>query len=170
MSFSLLDLWRRATGVFTQPVPKPIPPVVAPGPVLEPTVGTIYERDEGTRIKVEFQYAPGKWRDVGDKLIGSEPLAASKADGRLWRKLRITVLQGELTGIKLSKSGKNNPKISTPTPLHTVYAKGGVFYVQCSVGPLTVSKKSGWDQANFGVHTKELGQIVQLSAQVMYGE
>lgn len=171
MSFSIVDLWRRAKGVFTQPVPKPTPPVPAPAPTEPPT-------DSGTRIKIERfdrrEVVNGKvvehWTEMPVPLVSSEPLFASKADGRLWRQFRITVLKGRLTFTGVSKSGKNKPAISASVPSGRIMQTGGYFLVACSVGPVTAARSGGHDQANFGVHTKELDQIVQLSAQVMYGQ
>ena len=63
--------------------------------------------------------------------------------------------------------GPHNPKL-VGLKNGDVLKAGDVAVVEYYLGPLTAQISSSWDMVNFGIYSKELGQIVKISAQVYY--
>jgi hypothetical protein len=85
--------------------------------------------------------------------------------GGVWGKTRVTVLSGVLSVTGTSVSGPHNPSISQ---VKGMYSVGQSFVVECALGAPTNNRAGGWDMCGYGVKTSELGQIIQLGAQVVY--
>ena len=150
------------------PVPTPVPvpePEPTPVPVPEP------EPEPTTQIMIEKWLQAGdksRWLDMGQvPLLSSAPVYKSRIGNTSynWTKHRITAINGSQTITQVNVSGPDHPKI-------VGISKGQVLQVgvpaefDLYVGPATAT--SGWAQSNYGIWTKELGEIYRVSAQVMY--
>ena len=82
-------------------------------------------------------------------------------------KIRVTVLEGPLTVTGVYAEGPYSPYINHLEG--NVYQTGEAFEVKCGFGESdAVTKRGDWDQALFGVHTREAGQIIKLSTVITY--
>lgn len=84
--------------------------------------------------------------------------------------VRITVVEGTLTITDTYAEGPHNPTL-TGVVRGQVLNAGDSALVRCDVDPDKRRQQSGlYDIVDFGVYTAELGQILQLSAQVAEDE
>lgn len=147
------------TGVFKpkQPIVIPATPVVVP----VPAAGT-------AKIKIEhYNKNTRSWRVQDVPFASSSEVNIATATNRAVFKLRVTVLEGKLTVQSATCNGPHNPTI-TRFMRNQEFTTGTTFPVDCSLGAQTVNNPGRHDQVNYGVFTKELGQIIQLSAVVSY--
>jgi len=146
--------------VIIKPVPEPIP---EPTPTSEPT----------TKIKIETWFGVGdnpRWLDITPvalPLLSAKAVRASRLRGKSykWTKEKITVLTGTLTISDVNFGGPDHPKIKGVS-IGMIYQEGESFEVEYWVGPATKTKQ--WAMSNYSIWTKELGEIIRVSAQVLY--
>jgi hypothetical protein len=141
------------------PIPAPIPAPTEPLPAL-PVAGAPV-------IKIEnYSRSMRRWMVMPVPFASSSEVWASKL-GCVFFKVRVTVLEGSLTVTGTYCNGPHSPTI-TKFSRNQVFAVGESFIVECYIAPSTVKTKEANAQVNFGLHTLDLGQIIQLTALVMY--
>lgn len=161
---------------FTEPVPKPVP-VPTPAPEAPAPTGTVIELEQRSR--------PGGWVKVREwpagraPLYGSSPVDVTRLSSTgIWYEAIFTVLTGTLTITDVAVGGFHKPRIvlkkrglfALLTVQKGVTLKAGEkLYCYFILGDVSNVGSGGWKQANYAVHSKELGQIVHLSAQVLKG-
>jgi hypothetical protein len=151
------------------PVPTPIP--VTPTQIPS----------SGTKLMLRHKRRPGahwytitEWPPVGAMLFGASEVFVSKISGGLWFQAEFTVLDGALTVTTWGVGGSHKPRmilkrsflgIKRAVSHGDVLNKGDVLFVDFILGDTSDIKHYPMD-ANYGVHTAELGQIVALTAWV----
>lgn len=151
------------TAPFTDPVPKPQPPVVVPIP------------DSGKpQIKLELMvhkpFGPGKFFTQSIPINSSCPALASKITGKKhWATVRLIVTEGTLTLKGMSASGPNNPTI-IGSKFGGLGANSAVEW-KLFIGPLTNTKKPGqtYEMSNYSIVTAQFGEILRVSCNVEHG-
>lgn len=144
------------------PVEEPDPASVVqpdPPPVEEPDPAPDERPAATIRIETPLHTLSGiRWiEQPGQKLVSMTALPAE---------IRITVLEGKLTISGTYAAGPHHPKL-TGVRSGQVLQAGQTVTVRCDVDANKRQQQSGnYGQADFGVYTSELGQILQLSAHV----
>jgi hypothetical protein len=153
---SFLDWFlRRKPAVVVPPDIAPVTPIPPPAPTA---AGTIQIEDYSRALR--------RWLLMDVPFRSSAELAVKKiGSGYTFAKVRVTVLSGQLTVTGTSCNGPHKPSINS---LDKIYLSGESFVVECKLGPKTVNNPGHHDQVNWGVRTKELGDIIQLSAVITY--
>ena len=150
-------------GIAPAPAPAPAPVHVTPAPVPEAAPVALVVRID------HYNKSLRRWMLVDTPFASSSELSAKKLSGSyLFAKVRITVLEGGLTITGTGVSGKHSPKI-TKFPRNHVLTAGQAVIVECSLGPSEGGSSGHHEQVNWGVHTKELGEVVKLAAVVSFG-
>lgn len=151
------------TNILGFGTPKPAPATEAPPVIVVPPGAA----PAPTGIKIEGRAgAWGRWYSQTVPFESSSPVPAKQATGKAWYYVRITA-GAKAALLDLSVSGPNRPAIRGASG--NLLQPGQSVTLALYVGPLTVTKTSGWDQSNYGVWIGGM-QIVKLSAQVLYGK
>jgi len=140
--------------------------VVKPAPVLPPASAPI----DGTKPKIKIENHSRtlfRWLEMPVPFASSSECHFDDIEGDSFT-VKITVLEGELTVVGTYCNGPHNPKI-TKFKKNQVFPAGSVFIVEGSNGKATGQPANKHpQQVNFGLTTKELGQILKLTTLVVY--
>jgi len=164
-SYTMQSIFDPVDAPIPTPVPPPVPtPPPATGPVLKFEINPSLD---GTR-----------WYDTGYPVLWGTDKVPEPNISRWHYRARFKVVSGgPLIITKTITSGPHNPHM-TGIKEWAVYQNGEGAVLNFYIGPQTTNKSSGWEMTNFEVFAKETGlsllpgmepgQIVKLSAQVVY--
>ena len=142
---------------FVDPVPRPVPADPAPVPVPTPPAPT-----HETTIAIRGNFS-GVFHPMPVPLLSTEPVPASKLSKVRWR-VEVEVLTGQLTVIDLFTAKLHSPKFKGVS--ERVYLAGEKFVATLTLGSYKPSK-GAYSYTSWGIHTAELGEIVNIQAQVL---
>ena len=174
------DWFKAKFGIGTTPIPTPTPdPVPEPDPTpgQEPEVPPT-PVDTGTVVTLRKRTIPGVWlNSTITMLYGSSPVnVKALASNGVWLEAVFLVVSGQLTITDWGVGGYFKPSIvlkkdtlfgKRQVKRGDVIATGKKLYVYLVIGDRLAGVYGRW--ANYAAHTKELGQIVESSAQLNPG-